>query len=275
MALPRGRTQQAVAAQRLQRSRNRLHRGNMRRAEACTRHAAGLERLDQPRLEHLLVRCRGRAKRWPCARAAVAARRRAQDGTAGESWCTACACTCQIPLLQQTAETLTETAASSASSASAQTLDWRTGTRAHGLVAHLAAAHPAPGWSKAVIPAALGRRYSTGVASPRHPSGEALGPTGGPDQAGGPLVGRMGGIASQNTLSVLAHTPSPKLRRTTRRRYCPLTRSPPSASMVRPPAAACTVSPRSRSSTQLAAGEGATTCGSARATERLGGGEGG
>ena len=161
-------SQQAAAAQLLQRSRNRLHRGSLRRAEPCPRHAAGLEGLGQPRLEHhLLVRCRWRAKRWPCARAAVA-RRRPQYGTPGERRCTACACACacHLPLLQQTALPLTEAATTSSS---AQTSDWCTGTRAHGLVTRLVAAHPAPGWSKA-----LGGRDSTGVPLLRHPSGEAL-----------------------------------------------------------------------------------------------------
>ena len=166
-------SQQAAAAQLLQCSRNRLHRGSLRRAEPCPRHAAGLEGLGQPRLEHhLLVRCRWRAKRWPCARAAVA-RHRPQYGTPGERRCTACACACacHLPLLQQTALPLTE---ASTTSSSAQTSDWCTGTRAHGLVTRLVAAHPAPGWSKAVTPAAVGRRYSTGVPLLRHPSGEAL-----------------------------------------------------------------------------------------------------
>ena len=137
-------SQQAAAAQLLQCSRNRLHRGSLRRAEACPRHAAGLEGLGQPRLEHLLVRCRGRAKRWPCAHAAVAARHRTQYGAPGERRCTACACACacHLPLLQQTAVPLTEAATASSS---AQTSDWCTGTRAHGLVTRLVAARPAPG----------------------------------------------------------------------------------------------------------------------------------
>ena len=152
-----------LPAQRFQRSRNRLHRGSTRRAEVSARHAARLECLGQPRLEHLLVRRRWRAKRRPCARVAAAARRRTQDGTAGERGRDACACASRVPWLQQTAvpleeataaaetaEAATTTAAATAATAAAETLDWCTGTHAHGVVAH-----PAPRRSKAVRLAAL------------------------------------------------------------------------------------------------------------------------